>query len=116
MLPPGKHCLFNLFNFQTIRTYYESPPGINLSSSLYNVHEPNSINNVSMIRSDHILSSSGQHLPQHRLIQQHTNSGISSQSESNILNIRSYSPTNFKPYGRLGKSIFRLDAQQYKIV
>lgn len=85
----------------TIRTYYETPPGTNLSSSLYNVHEPsNGGTTYPMSRSDHV-SPSGQLLPQHRLIQRYSNTGISSQSESNIPNLRSFSPTNFKTYNRL---------------
>ncbi|KAK5644251.1 hypothetical protein RI129_008096 [Pyrocoelia pectoralis] len=83
----------------TIRKYYETPPGTNLSSSLYNVHEPpNGSTSYPMSRSDHTSPGGGQHLPQHRLIQRYTAAGVSSQSESNIPNLRSFSPTSFKPY------------------
>uniref|UniRef100_A0A1Y1LRF5 Rho GTPase-activating protein 26 n=1 Tax=Photinus pyralis TaxID=7054 RepID=A0A1Y1LRF5_PHOPY len=83
----------------TIRKYYETPPGTNLSSSLYNVHEPtNGGTSYSMTRSDHTSPGTGQHLPQHRLIQRYATAGVSSQSESNIPNLRSFSPTSFKLY------------------
>ncbi|KAF5300015.1 hypothetical protein FQR65_LT09271 [Abscondita terminalis] len=85
----------------TIKTYYESPPGTNLSSSLYNVHEPtNGTATYQMTRSEHISPNASQHLPQHRVIQRYNIPDISSRSESNIPNLRSFSPTNFKPYSR----------------
>lgn len=101
--------LIPLHFFQTVKTYYEPPPSIgNTSSSLYNVHEspnngiPNNIprNDHMAPINNHAASNDRLHRYKHMVV-----SSVSSQSESNIPNLPSFSPTNLRSYSRLGEAI-----------
>ncbi|XP_044748159.1 rho GTPase-activating protein 26 isoform X2 [Coccinella septempunctata] len=88
----------------TVKTYYEPPPIGNTSSSLYNVHEsPNNGIPNHIPRNDHVVSNN--HTASNDRLHRYKNmvvSSVSSQSESNIPNLPSYSPTNLRSYSRLG--------------
>ncbi|KAJ8922523.1 hypothetical protein NQ315_007553 [Exocentrus adspersus] len=76
----------------TVTSYIEPP----ISSSMHSVHDPaNGI--YAMSRSEHV--SNRPPTAQQRL--KHYVPSVTSQSETNLPNLRSYSPTNFRAYNRL---------------
>ncbi|XP_045478626.1 rho GTPase-activating protein 26 isoform X2 [Harmonia axyridis] len=89
----------------TVKTYYEPPPSsTGTTSSLYNVHDPsNSIpnnalrNDPTIPMNNHTTSNDRLHRYKHMVM-----SSVTSQSESNIPNLPSFSPTNLRSYSRLG--------------
>lgn len=87
--------------FQTVRTYYEPPVlAPNMSASVYNVHEPS---NGGTPR--YPAPSNGHMVPPPRLNHQRFVPNVTSQSETNLNSLHSYSPTNFRQYSRLGSII-----------
>ncbi|RZC37155.1 rho GTPase-activating protein 26, partial [Asbolus verrucosus] len=84
----------------TVKTYYEEPIPANMCSSLYNVHEPtNGGYPHGMSRSEH-LNPNCQPIMHQKSIQRFMPT-VSSQSESNIPNLPSHSPTYFRPFNRI---------------
>lgn len=91
-----------------MRTYCDVPTTTNISSSLYNVHEPPANGGVyGMTRSDHapVASVNNHHAVMQQRLNQRFPTNVSSQSESNLPNLHNYSPNNFRQYNRLGELI-----------
>ncbi|KAK9700493.1 BAR domain [Popillia japonica] len=85
----------------SVRTYVEPTGPANISASLCNVHDPQTISMYyNMSRSERVPNNTHQ-TAHHRKMQKLGSSGISSQSESNIPGMQSCSPTNFRIYGKL---------------
>lgn len=84
------------FYLKTVTSYVEPP----ISSSMHSVHEPAN-GGYAMSRSDHI---SNRPPSQQRL--KNYAASVTSQSETNLPNLRSYSPTSFRTYNRLGNYSF----------
>ncbi|KRT79233.1 Pleckstrin homology domain containing protein [Oryctes borbonicus] len=103
---PSNHVNNSARTFQpytcSVRTYVE-PPGSNISASLVNVHDPQTISMYyNMSRSERSPNNTHQSAS-HRKMAKLGSSGISSQSESNIPGMQSCSPTNFRIYGKLAE-------------
>jgi hypothetical protein len=86
----------------TVKAYYEEPVPANMCSSLYSVHESaNGAYPHAMTRSEHLGPNFQQKIPQKSM--QRFIPTVSSQSESNIPNLPSHSPTYFRPFNRISK-------------
>ncbi|XP_068906745.1 rho GTPase-activating protein 26 isoform X6 [Tenebrio molitor] len=84
----------------TVKAYYEEPVPANMCSSLYSVHESaNGAYPHAMTRSEHLGPNFQQKIPQKSM--QRFIPTVSSQSESNIPNLPSHSPTYFRPFNRI---------------
>ncbi|XP_064214899.1 rho GTPase-activating protein 26 isoform X2 [Tribolium castaneum] len=84
----------------TVKAYYEEPLTANMCSSLYSVHEgTNGGYHPQMSRSEHIGPNCQPIL--HQKSMQRFIPTVSSQSESNIPNLPSHSPTYFRPFNRI---------------
>lgn len=101
-----------------MRTYCDVPTPTNISSSLYNVHEPANGAVYTMSRSDHVPAAppiNNHHVMQQRLNQRFS-TNVTSQSESNLPNLHNYSPNNFRQYNRLGECAKKWLKQEKNLV
>lgn len=90
---------FFLF-FQTVKAYYEEP----ISTSMYSVHEPTN-GGYPHVMSRSEIGPNCQAMMHQKAMQRFIPT-VSSQSESNIPNLPSHSPTYIRPFNRISKQAF----------